>query len=264
MFEKDRLISFFGRDLHKLVTNTEPHLWRDSVKALYRTYAKKSEMADGGDDEQVDQEFTLQRQYMERALGALKTRVGRTEEKTQQDFQKKVNENTVLIKECNALRTDNKDLKYQNAQLHIELQQQSRSGAQAPLRRQSSAGALRPSTAGRLASESLPSMRADSGGARGQLLKGRASVSGRERAKMAEMLVAQVCFAALATHMGSTCQLGLPSLTRKMRLFSFWQNQSRTEVEMQRREIQRLREQASSYACMHPATPGAITLGARA
>lgn len=214
MFEKDRLISFFGRDLHKLVTNTEPHLWRDSVKALYRTYAKKSEMADGGDDEQVDQEFTLQRQYMERALGALKTRVGRTEEKTQQDFQKKVNENTVLIKECNALRTDNKDLKYQNAQLHIELQQQSRSGAQAPLRRQSSAGALRPSTAGRLASESLPSMRADSGGARGQLLKGSASVSGRERAKMAEMLVAQ--------------------------------NQSRTEVEMQRREIQRLREQVHS------------------
>ena len=172
MFEKDRLISFFGRDLHKLVTNTEPHLWRESVKALYRTYAKKgaAEM-DGGDDEQVDQEFTLQRQYMERALGALKTRVGRTEEKTQQDFQKKVGENTMLIKECNALRTDNKDLKYQNAQLHTELQQQSRSGAQAPLRRQPSAGALRPSTAGRLASESLPSMRADSGGARGQLLR---------------------------------------------------------------------------------------------
>eukprot|EP00964_Phaeocystis_antarctica_P153293 scaffold121496_cov75-Phaeocystis_antarctica.AAC.1 len=189
-------------------------------------------MADGGDDEQVDQEFTQQRQYMERALGALKTRVGRTEEKTQQDFQKKVGENTMLIKECNALRTDNKDLKYQNAQLHTELQQQSRSGAQAPMRRQPSAGALRPSTAGRLGSESLPSMRADSGGARGQLLKGSASVSGRERAKMAEMLVAQ--------------------------------NQSRTEVEMQRSEIQRLREQARSHACIHPATPGAITLGARA
>ena len=217
MFEKDRLISFFGRDLHKLVTNTEPHLWRESVKALYRTYAKKgaAEM-DGGDDEQVDQEFTLQRHYMERALGALKTRVGRTEEKTQQDFQKKVGENTMLIKECNALRTDNKDLKYQNAQLHTELQQQSRSGAQAPLRRQPSAGALRPSTAGRLASESLPSMRADSGGARGQLLKGSASVSGRERAKMAEMLVAQVCFAALATTWA--LHASWPShLTRKMR-----------------------------------------------
>lgn len=218
MFEKDRLISFFGRDLHKLVTNTEPHLWRESVKALYRTYAKKgaAEMADGGDDEQVDQEFTQQRQYMERALGALKTRVGRTEEKTQQDFQKKVGENTMLIKECNALRTDNKDLKYQNAQLHTELQQQSRSGAQAPMRRQPSAGALRPSTAGRLGSESLPSMRADIGGARGQLLKGSASVSGRERAKMAEMLVAQVCFAALATTWA--LHASWPShLTRKMR-----------------------------------------------
>ena len=45
----------------------------------------------------------------------------------------------------------------------------------------------------------LNSMRADSGGARGQLLKGSASVSGRERAKMAEMLVAQVCSAALVT-----------------------------------------------------------------
>lgn len=200
VFEKDRLISLFGRDLHKLVTNTEPHLWRESVKALYRTYAKKgaAEMTDGGDEEQVEQEFMLQRQYMERALGALKTRVGRTEEKTQQDFQKKVSENTMLIKECNALRTDNKDLRYQNAQLHMELQQQARS-AKAPLRRQPSAGAMRPSTAGRLASESLPSMRAESGGARGQLLKGSASVSGRERAKMAEMLVAQVCSAALVT-----------------------------------------------------------------
>ena len=96
--------------------------------------------------------------------------------------------------ECNVLRTDNKGLKLQNAQLHTELQRQSQSTVQAPMRRQLSAGALRPSTSGRLtAGSSLPIMRVDSGGgSRGQLLRGSASVSGRERTRMAEMLVAQV------------------------------------------------------------------------
>ena len=65
---------------------------------------------------------------------------------------------------------------------------------------------------------------------------------------MAEMLVAQVRFAALTTW--ALHASWASHLTRKMRLFSFWQNQSRTEVEMQRSEIQRLREQARSYACI--------------
>ena len=36
--EKERFISFFGRDVHKLVTATDPSLWRDELKAIYRKY----------------------------------------------------------------------------------------------------------------------------------------------------------------------------------------------------------------------------------
>lgn len=173
-------------------------MWRESVKALYRVYAKKGagDMADGDDDEQVEAEFTQQRQYMERALEALKTRVGRTEDKTRLDFQKKVGENTLLINECNALRTENKDLKAQMSQLHSELQLQGRHGSQPPPRRAPSAGALRPSGSPGVLTAGL---RPDSSGSRGQLLKGSASMSGRERAKVAEMLVAQVRCAAPCT-----------------------------------------------------------------
>ena len=42
------------------------------------------------EDEAVQAEFANQREYMERALDALKTRVGRTEHQTRQDFQRKV------------------------------------------------------------------------------------------------------------------------------------------------------------------------------
>ena len=67
VFEKDRFISSFGRELHNMVTNTEPHSWRDSVKALYRAYAKKGavDTADGDDDEQVKKCTTITVNFME-------------------------------------------------------------------------------------------------------------------------------------------------------------------------------------------------------
>lgn len=34
--EKERLISSFARDLHRLVTHTEPALWKDAIKDIYR------------------------------------------------------------------------------------------------------------------------------------------------------------------------------------------------------------------------------------
>ena len=69
-------------------------------------------------------EFTQQRVFMERALDELKTRLGHTREKSAKDFRKKVGENTLLISECNALRTENRDLRAQMAQLHSEMRLQ--------------------------------------------------------------------------------------------------------------------------------------------
>ena len=116
VLEKDRFINFFGRDLHRIVVHTDPHLLREGIKAIYRTYVKRETVADEGtsEDMQVQAEFSQQRQYMERALQALKTSVGRTETQTRLDFREKVGENEKLICECNRLRKECKEL---NAQL---------------------------------------------------------------------------------------------------------------------------------------------------
>ena len=66
VLEKDRIISFFGRDLHRLVVHTEANQWREEVKKLYRTYVKKTadELEQSKEDEQVQGEFSQQRQYV--------------------------------------------------------------------------------------------------------------------------------------------------------------------------------------------------------
>ena len=57
---------------------------------IYRSIVKTDSAATTKDEHLVHKEFTNQRAYMERALDALKTRVGRSEDKMRQDFQKKV------------------------------------------------------------------------------------------------------------------------------------------------------------------------------
>ena len=217
VLEKDRFINFFGRDLHRIVGFTDPHQLREGVKTIYRTYVKRdtAELETSAEDLQVQAEFTQQRQYMERALQALKTSVGRTEEQTRLDFREKVAENEKLIGECNRLRKETKELR---AQLASVRQEQLQAGG--PARQPSaSAGRLRPGTAG-ASSGMLPPPEAlaanvlsggSKKGLRGQLFKGSASVSGRDRSRMAEMQL---------------------------------QNEdSQRELEMQRAEIRRLREQ---------------------
>jgi len=214
VLEKERFIKFFARDLHRIVGFTDAHQLREGVKAVYRTYVKRDsmELETSADDLQVQAEFTQQRQYMERALQALKTSVGRTEEQTRVDFTKKVAENEKLINECNRLRKETKELRAQLAALRQEQ-------LQTPARRPTtSAGVLRPGTPGKSV-ESLPpaephmspALAGANKAGRGQLFKGSASVSGRDRNKLAELTL----------------------LT---------ENQQR-ELEIQRAEIRRLREQ---------------------
>jgi len=217
VLEKDRFINFFGRDLHRIVAHTDPHLLREGIKAIYRTYVKRETVEDERttEDVQVQAEFSQQRQYMERALQALKTSVGRTEAQTRLDFREKVAENEKLILECNRLRKECKELK---AQLVSARREQ----LQAVNSRVPSAGSMgslpRPVSAGNGSGcltagvcttmpESLPASK----GSRGQLFKGNAGVSGRDRSRIMDI----------------TQQL----------------DGNQREMEMQRAEIRRLREQ---------------------
>ncbi|KAJ1618791.1 quinon protein alcohol dehydrogenase-like superfamily, partial [Pavlovales sp. CCMP2436] len=105
--ERERLISSFGRDLHRLVTHTEPQLWRDAIKDIYRTYvASKSETGQDAlaDGDAADHEIHRQREYMERAIDTLKDK--RTSEQ-----KRKVGENQTLLNEVNEMRVENKELK---------------------------------------------------------------------------------------------------------------------------------------------------------
>lgn len=171
------------------------------------------ELETSAEDLQVQAEFTQQRQYMERALQALKTSVGRTEEQTRLDFREKVSENEKLITECNKMRKETKELRAQLAAVRREL-------LSAPARRPAtSAGSLRPGTAGATSGMLPPAESPATGvlsgaskpGSRGQLFKGSASVSGRDRSRMVEV-----------------------TLQNEMQ---------QRENEMQRAEIRRLREQ---------------------
>jgi len=114
--DKERFITLFIRDLHKLVTEAEPVQWKDGLRKLHHTYVtskkeilKQMEEWTGQSDEIVS-EFTRQREYMERTLDTLRKKSDKTEVRTKEDLQRKVVENAMLIQEINNLRRDKKHL----------------------------------------------------------------------------------------------------------------------------------------------------------
>ena len=219
--ERERTLSFFGRDIQKLVKCDQPAALREGIKEIYRLIVK-ADSAKGGDDELVvHNEFTNQRAYMERALDALKTRVGRSEDKSRTDSQKKTSENASLILECNSLRREVRESKAALSQAQTELANAGIASHAAPAamvrkgaaRGVGSAGLLRPGTAGSVGGlgggtpvkqpralarggssygvgDPRGAPAADLQGSRGQLLRGSSNAVGRERARTAEMLVA--------------------------------------------------------------------------
>jgi NADH dehydrogenase/NADH:ubiquinone oxidoreductase subunit G len=240
--EKERALNFFGRDVQRLVNTTDPAALREGIKAIYRSIVKGTAEI-SKEDEEVQAEFASQREYMERALDALKTRVGRTEHQTKLDFQRKVAENEQLITECNQLRKETRELRQLLDKAQNELQngrpELKASASSLDTRRAPSAQKLlRPSTAGdgglvpRPLGATMPA-----GGARplssqkaaaGTLLKGSAGAMGRERARTAEVLM---------TLEGNN-----------------------REMQMQRSEIMRLREQVALLS----GSEGAASEGAAA
>lgn len=203
VLEKERVLNFFGRDVQRLVSTTDPHALREGIKDIYRSIVKGGASVEGEEqDDAVNSEFANQRAYMERALEALKTRVGRSEEKTKGDFQRKIAENEQLIGECNSLRRESRELRMELDKAKNELNNLRMSGGGgsgggggglAGRRNQSlSTGLLRPTTPGE-----VPTRPGTPGGltasassaSRGTLLKGSAGAMGRERARTAEVLM---------------------------------------------------------------------------
>ena len=157
VLEKERVLNFFGRDVQRLVSTTDPHALREGIKDIYRSIVKGGASVEGEEqDDAVNSEFANQRAYMERALEALKTRVGRSEEKTKGDFQRKIAENEQLISECNTLRKETRELRAQLDKLNNERNNLRMSGGGgsggggglAGRRNQASTGPLRPTTPG--------------------------------------------------------------------------------------------------------------------
>lgn len=227
-----------------------------------RTYVKPESAADGhslADGDAAEHEIHRQREYMERAIDTLKGRVSRSEDKRTFDQKRKVGENQTLLHEVNNLRVENKELKgrvqFLSAQLElIDSRNKPRTSITGVTRISAGAASIsRPRTGS--AGHSRPPVDHASGGSlpavgdgsasrtstaapivrasvsAGQIARGSALVGSRERTKMAEMLA----------------QL----------------DENNREINAQRNEIRRLRDQIGGLLSQQPAaavrvrTPGA-------
>jgi len=114
--DKERFINMFIKELHKLVTEMEPSMWKEAIRKLHHTYVtsrkevqKQMEEWTGQSDEIVA-EFTRQREHLERSLNERSKKAEKTEIRTKEDLNRKVLENALLIEEINDLRRDKKQL----------------------------------------------------------------------------------------------------------------------------------------------------------
>lgn len=130
--DKERFINMFIKELHKLVTEVEPSGWREGIRKLHHTYViskkevqKQMEEWTGQSDEIVA-EFTRQREHLERSLNERTKKAEKTEIRTKEDLNRKVLENALLIEEINDLRRDKKHLtlKLQEAESRMVFQTQ--------------------------------------------------------------------------------------------------------------------------------------------
>jgi len=136
-YDKERFINMFIKELHKLVTEVEPNGWREGIRKLHHTYVtsrkevqKQMEEWTGQSDEIVA-EFTRQREHLERSLNERTKKAEKTEVRTKEDLNRKVLENALLIEEINDLRRDKKHLtlKLQEAESRMSYQSQKSKGA---------------------------------------------------------------------------------------------------------------------------------------
>jgi hypothetical protein len=117
-------IARFSRDVENIVSapGGSPSVWAEGLLKLYREYVTGDKGKIQGPDEATQAEFNRQRQFMERAMEALKKGAKRSEEAIKTVKKKTASENGILVTEINQLRKETKQLKNQIGALETALE----------------------------------------------------------------------------------------------------------------------------------------------
>ncbi|XP_053099420.1 cilia- and flagella-associated protein 57 isoform X2 [Hemicordylus capensis] len=115
--DMEALVKRFKIDLHDCVgLIQEPKKLKESIRDIYEKYVQKADMVEiVGVDTDLHQEYTRQREHLERNLATLKKKVVKEGEVHRGDYVRIMQENVSLIKEINELR---RELKITRTQVH--------------------------------------------------------------------------------------------------------------------------------------------------
>ena len=140
--QQERFRMLFSQDLSRIVTSLDPSEWQQPVHALYRKYAEKQAQqgtnpsaqpaakakGKGADADAIEsvletqaREWGRQRDFSERRLRQWKHKEEVTSDKARYINNRRVAENSALLRECNELRVLNGELKSRVKKLSIAL-----------------------------------------------------------------------------------------------------------------------------------------------
>ncbi|XP_066865808.1 cilia- and flagella-associated protein 57 isoform X1 [Kogia breviceps] len=113
----EALVKRFKMDLHNCVAYIqEPRQLKEKVRALFEKYVQRADMVEiTGLNSDLQQEYTRQREHLERSLATLKKKVVKESELHRADYVRIMQENVSLIKEINELR---RELKFTRSQVY--------------------------------------------------------------------------------------------------------------------------------------------------
>ncbi|TKC38954.1 hypothetical protein EI555_020958 [Monodon monoceros] len=113
----EALVKRFKMDLHNCVAYIqEPRQLKEKFRALFEKYVQRADMVEiTGLNSDLQQEYTRQREHLERSLATLKKKVVKESELHRADYVRIMQENVSLIKEINELR---RELKFTRSQVY--------------------------------------------------------------------------------------------------------------------------------------------------
>ncbi|XP_075386789.1 cilia- and flagella-associated protein 57 [Tenrec ecaudatus] len=113
----EALVKRFKTDLHNCVAYIqEPRLLKEKVRGLFEKYVQRADMVEiAGLNSDLQQEYSRQREHLERNLATLKKKVVKESELHRTDYVRIMQENVSLIKEINELR---RELKLTRSQVY--------------------------------------------------------------------------------------------------------------------------------------------------
>uniref|UniRef100_A0A2K6S6K0 Cilia and flagella associated protein 57 n=1 Tax=Saimiri boliviensis boliviensis TaxID=39432 RepID=A0A2K6S6K0_SAIBB len=113
----EALVKRFKTDLHNCVAYIqEPRLLKEKVRGLFEKYVQRADMVEiAGLNTDLQQEYSRQREHLERNLATLKKKVVKEGELHRADYVRIMQENVSLITEINELR---RELKFTRSQVY--------------------------------------------------------------------------------------------------------------------------------------------------